>query len=63
LKKRNENIISRHYNPLIFGTEVYKHGEIPLRTNRAEFDFALTIYHIYLLVSLKEIDLAKKVKK
>jgi len=51
---------SRHYNPLIFGAEVYKHGEIPLRVSRAEFDFVLSVYHTCLLFSLKDFDLAKK---
>lgn len=54
---------NRHYNPLIFGAEVYKHGEIPLRVSRAEFDFLMSVYHTCLLFSLKEYDLAKKVRR
>jgi len=50
----------RDYNSLIFGSEIAKS---PQAANicKLEFNFILSIYQIHLLLSLKEVDLAKKV--
>ena len=55
------DLTNSYFNPIIFGTEVYKHGENPSNFCKTEFHLIYNIYQTYLLISLKEFDLAKKV--
>lgn len=49
----------RDYNSLIFGSEIPKSPQA-VNICKLEFNFILSIYQIHLLLSLKEVDLAKK---
>lgn len=40
----SENSNSNYYNPITFGCELYKHGEIPYNFCKAEFDLIYSIY-------------------
>lgn len=46
---------------MVFGLETYKAGENPSNFCPTEFKLILNIYEIYLLISVKDIEQAKKV--